>query len=57
MEILRKMEKRNDMREKIKVLFICHGTTADSRDLSVLVGQNGANHGFWDGGVLRFYYD
>lgn len=41
----------------IKILFVCHGTTADSRDLSVLVGQNGANHGFWDGGVLRFYYD
>ena len=41
----------------IKILFICHGTTADSRDLSALVGQNGANHGFGDGGVLRFYYD
>ena len=41
----------------ISILFICHGTTADSRDLSALVGQNGANHGFGDGGVLRFYYD
>ena len=41
----------------IKILFVCHGTTADSRDLSALVGQDGAKCGFWDGGVLRFYYD
>lgn len=41
----------------IKILFVCHGTTADSRDLSALVGQNGANHGIWDSGLLRFYYE
>ena len=41
----------------ISILFVCHGTTADSRDLSALVGQNGAKCGFWDDGVLRFYYD
>ena len=41
----------------IKILFVCHGTTANSRDLSALVGQNGANHGFGDGGVLQFYYE
>ena len=29
----------------IKILFVCHGTTADSRDLSAFVGQNGANYG------------
>ncbi|MBD5466326.1 MAG: hypothetical protein HDR22_11055 [Lachnospiraceae bacterium] len=27
----------------IKILFICHGTTADSRDLSALVGQSAAS--------------
>ena len=32
----------------IKILFVCHGSTADSRELAVLVGQNGANHGIWD---------
>ena len=41
----------------IKILFVCHGSTAGSRELAALVGQNGANHGSWDGGVLRFYYD
>ncbi len=41
----------------IRILFICHGTTADSQDLSALVGQNGANYGLGDGGVLRFYYE
>ena len=44
-------------RVMIKILFVRHGTMADSRDLSALVGQNGANHGFWDSGVLRFCYD
>ena len=29
----------------IKILFVCHGTTVDSRDLSALVGQNGAKLG------------
>ncbi len=33
-----------------------HGTTADSRELMALVGQNGANRGKRNGGVLRFYY-
>lgn len=37
----------------IKILSVCHGITADSRELAVLVGQNGANHSFGDGGVLR----
>lgn len=41
----------------IKILFVCHGSTADSRESAVLVGQNGAKHGIWDGGVLRFYYE
>lgn len=41
----------------IKILFVCHGTTADSRDLSALVGQNGANRSIWESGLLRFYYE
>ena len=41
----------------IKILFVCHGSTAGSRELAALVGQNGANHGNRGGGVLRFYYD
>ncbi len=41
----------------VKILFVCHGSTADSWDLSALVGQNGANHGIWDSGELRFYYE
>ena len=27
----------------IKILFVCHGTTEDSRDLSALVGQSAAS--------------
>jgi len=41
----------------IKILFVCHGSTAGNQDLSVLVGQNGAKCGIWDGRVLRFYYE
>ena len=41
----------------IKILFVCHGSTAGSRELAALVGQNGANHGNRGGGVLRFYYE
>ena len=41
----------------IRVLFCCHGSTAGSRELAALVGQNGANYGNKNGGVLRFYYD
>lgn len=41
----------------IKVLFVCHGSTADSRELAVLVGQNGAKRGIWESGLLRFYYE
>ncbi len=41
----------------VKILFVCHGSTADSRDLSVLVGQNGTKCGIGDGGGLRFYYE
>lgn len=41
----------------IKVLFICHGSTAGSRELAALVGQNGANRGVKDNGGLRFYYE
>lgn len=41
----------------IKILFVCHGSTAGSRELAALVGQNGANRGNGSGRVLRFYYD
>ena len=41
----------------IRILFVCHGTTADSRELAALVGQNGAKCGNRSGGVLRFYYE
>lgn len=41
----------------IRVLFICHGSTADSRALAALAGQNGANHGIVDSRRLRFYYE
>ena len=41
----------------VKILFVCHGSTADSRELAVLLGQNGAKCGFLDSGVLRFYYE
>lgn len=41
----------------IKILFVCHGSTADSWELAALVGQNGANHGIWESGLLRFYYE
>lgn len=34
-----------------------HGSTADSRELAALVGQNGANHGIGDSRELRFYYE
>ena len=40
-----------------KILFVWHGSTADSRELAALVEQNGANHGIGNGGVLRFYYE
>lgn len=40
----------------VKILFICHGNTEDSRELVVFVGQNGADRGIRDGGGLRFYY-
>ena len=40
----------------IKVLFCCHGSTPGSRELAALVGQSGANHGIWNGGVLWFYF-
>ena len=29
----------------IKILFVCHGSTSDSRELAALVGQNRANRG------------
>ncbi len=41
----------------IKILFVCHGNTAGSRELAALVGQNGANCGNRGDRVLRFYYD
>ena len=41
----------------IRILFVCHGSRLDNRELAVLVGQNGAKCGFGDGGVLRFYYE
>lgn len=41
----------------IKILFVCHGSTAGSRELAAFVGQNGANRGSWESGLLRFYYE
>ena len=41
----------------IRILFICHGSTAESRELAALVGHNGANRGSWESGLLRFYYE
>ncbi len=41
----------------IKILFVCHGSTAGSRELAVFVGQNGANRGNRYSERLRFYYD
>ena len=41
----------------IKVLFVCHGSTTDSRELAVLVGQNGAKSGIEESRGLRFYYE
>ena len=41
----------------IKILFVCHGSTSDSRELAALVGQNGANCGSWENRLLRFYYE
>ena len=41
----------------IKILFVCHGSTSDSRELAALVGQNRANRGIWESGLLRFYYE
>lgn len=41
----------------IKILFLCHGSRLDSRELAAFVGQNGANRGIGNGGVLQFYYE
>ncbi len=41
----------------IKILFVCHGSTSESRELAALVGHNGANRGIWESGLLRFYYE
>ncbi len=41
----------------ISILFVCHGSTSDNRELTALVGQNVANHGSWESGLLRFYYE
>lgn len=41
----------------IKILFVCHGSTPDSRELAALVGQNGANYGIEESRRLRFYYE
>ncbi len=46
--------RRNNM---ISILFVCHGSTSDNRELTALVGQNVANHGSWESGLLRFYYE
>lgn len=40
-----------------KILFVWHGNTTDNRELAALVGQNWANRGIWNSGVLRFYYE
>ena len=37
----------------IKILFVCHGSTSDSRELAELVGQNGANRGSLESRLLR----
>ena len=37
----------------IKILFVCHGSMADSRELAALVRQDGANRGNGSGRVLR----
>lgn len=34
-----------------------YGSTADSRELAVLVGQNEAKCGIWNSWVLRFDYE
>ncbi|MEY8390052.1 hypothetical protein D3Z36_13565 [Lachnospiraceae bacterium] len=39
---------------KISILFVCQGSTAGSREMAALVGQNGANRGIGERGVLRF---
>lgn len=36
----------------VKVLFVCHGNTEDSRDSSALVGQKGKSAAF---GTVRYY--
>ena len=41
----------------IKILFVCHVSTPDSRELAALVGQNRANRSSWESGLLRFYYE
>ena len=41
----------------IKILFVCHGSTPDSRESAALVGQNRANRSSWESGLLRFYYE
>ena len=41
----------------ISILFVCHGSASDGRELAVLVGRNGANRGSWESGLLRFYYE
>ena len=41
----------------IKILFVCHGSTAGSRELAALVGQNGAKCGIKESRGLRFYYE
>ncbi len=46
--------RRNNM---ISILFVCHSSTSDSRELAALVGQNGVNRGIWESGLLRFYYE
>ena len=37
-----------------KILFVCHGTTEGSRELAVLVGQNGTNCGIGNSGDYGF---
>ncbi len=38
----------------ISILFVCHGSTSDSRELAALVGQNGANRSIWENGFYGF---
>ena len=41
----------------VKIPFVCYGSMADSQELAVLAGKNGANQGIEDSRGIRFYYE